>query len=228
MVGWKSVIVTKANTAAYKARFVDTAEDAHFSATLLSRVKSPKTWDLQFGAYPIEDIGSIWPTTPRPKDYTYPTAYLQAKKAGEFDQIRRLYAAHYKVPVLGPSPVKGSARVSVLLQVNFGWDVPAEQAMAIDPAHAQRYAELPGLQWKLWVFDPDTRTNGGIHLFVDRPTAKAYLETLLPRLEAMEGVHDLRATIFDIKEEATRTTRGPLDVPAPDDGARRRDGAAAR
>jgi hypothetical protein len=108
--------------------------------------------------------------------------------------------------------------VSVLLQVNFGWDVATDQAMTIDPAHAQRYAELPGLQWKIWVFDPETRTNGGIHLFVDRPTAKAYLETLLPRLEAMEGVHDLRATIFDIKEEATRTTRGPLDVPAPAPG----------
>ena len=107
MVGWTSVIVTKQNASAYKARFVDTPEDAHFSATLLSRVKSPKSWDLQFGAYPIEDIGSVWPTTPRPANYKYPAAYTQAKKAGEFDQIRRLYAAHFKVPVLGPSPVKG-------------------------------------------------------------------------------------------------------------------------
>jgi ABC-type sugar transport system substrate-binding protein len=104
--GWHSTIITKDNVDAYQARYTDLPPSKHFSAVKMSRVKSPKDWDIQYDAYPIEDLQSIWPLNPKPADYKYPAAYLQAKKAGEFDRIAKLYADHYQIQVLDPSPVQ--------------------------------------------------------------------------------------------------------------------------
>jgi ribose transport system substrate-binding protein len=102
--GWHAEIITKANVAPYKARYVDGPIADSFSATLLSRVKSPTKWDVQFDAYPIEDLESLWPGIPKPAGYKYPQLYLDAQKSGGFDKIRALYKEHYKIPVLGPAP----------------------------------------------------------------------------------------------------------------------------
>ena len=71
----------------------------------MSRVKTPDKWDLQYDAYPITDLQSIWPLNPKPENYKYPAAYLQAHKDGSFDRIAKLYAEHYYIKVLDPSPV---------------------------------------------------------------------------------------------------------------------------
>lgn len=107
--GWTSEIITKANVAPYKARYVDGPIADSFSATLLSRVKSPNNFDLQFQAWPWEDLQSLWPGVPQPQGYKYPALYLQAKQNGDFDKIRALYAAHYKTPVLGPAPAAAAS-----------------------------------------------------------------------------------------------------------------------
>ena len=103
--GWHSTIITKDNVDAYEARYTSLPPSQHFSAVKMSRVKSPKDWDLQYDAYPIEDLQSIWPLNPKPANYKYPALYLQAQKDGAFDKIRKLYAEHYKIQVLDPSPV---------------------------------------------------------------------------------------------------------------------------
>jgi ribose transport system substrate-binding protein len=102
--GWVAEIITKENVDVYKARYVDGPIAKSFSATLLSRTKTPKDWDLQFGAYPIEDLEKLWPDIPKPKGYKLPKLYLEAQKSGQFDEIRALYKEHYKTPVLGPAP----------------------------------------------------------------------------------------------------------------------------
>jgi ribose transport system substrate-binding protein len=103
--GWHSTIITKDNVDAYEARYTSLPPGKHFSAVKMSRVKSPKDWDLQYDAYPIEDLQSIWPLNPRPANYKYPELYLKAQKEGAFNTIRKLYAEHYKIQVLDPSPV---------------------------------------------------------------------------------------------------------------------------
>jgi ribose transport system substrate-binding protein len=106
---WKPVIVDKDNADKYLARYVDNPIDQQFSATLLSRVKSPDDWDLQFEAYPIDDLDRLFVGQDKPSGYKYPDAYLKAKQDGGFDRIRALYKDHYRYPVLGPSPVKSGA-----------------------------------------------------------------------------------------------------------------------
>ena len=105
--GWHSTIITKDNVDAYDARYVNQPPSKHFSAVKMSRVKNPKHWDLQYDAYPIEDLQTIWPLNPKPSGYKYPELYLQAQRSGAFDRIRALYKEHYITPVLAPSPVTG-------------------------------------------------------------------------------------------------------------------------
>ncbi|HEY7143668.1 MAG TPA: sugar ABC transporter substrate-binding protein [Streptosporangiaceae bacterium] len=103
--GWHSTIITKDNVDAYQARYTNLPPSKHFSAVKMSRIKSPKDWDLQYDAYPIEDLQTIWPLNPKPAGYKYPALYLKAQRDGEFDKIRKLYADHYHIQVLDPSPV---------------------------------------------------------------------------------------------------------------------------
>jgi ribose transport system substrate-binding protein len=104
--GWHAEIITKENVEAFKARYVDGPIGESFDVRLLSRVEHPDDFDLQFAGYPVEDLDSIWPEVPKPKDFQYPQAYLTAKRNGDFDRIRALYEHHYRTPVLAPSPYR--------------------------------------------------------------------------------------------------------------------------
>ena len=67
---------------------------------------------------------------------------------------------------------------------------------------------------------PDSRINGGIHLFASRELAEAYLGRLRARMAARPDVTGFTATIYDVKVNASRLTHGPVDVPASTDSAR--------
>lgn len=58
--------------------------------------------------------------------------------------------------------------MAVMLQINYRHDVDEDEARAIPPERAQAIADQPGLQWKVWIREPDTRTSGDIYLFADR------------------------------------------------------------
>jgi hypothetical protein len=103
----------------------------------------------------------------------------------------------------------------VILQATFDLDADAETAVNIDPDYAREYNQVPGLGWKIWIRDPDSAVNGGLHLFADRALAEAYLEKLRARMVARPDVTGFTATIYDVKVNASRETHGPIDVAAP-------------
>lgn len=102
--------------------------------------------------------------------------------------------------------------MSVILQVNYRWtDDAVAEAIA---ATAKPDNEIPGLQWKLWIRDFESKTGGGIHLFVDRKSARSYLDnTIEPALTQREGLHEIEAKVLDLNEVASRANRAPLDIP---------------
>jgi len=105
--------------------------------------------------------------------------------------------------------------VPVILHATFALDADAETAVNIDLDYARSYNEVPGLGWKIWIRDPDSAVNGGIHLFADRSSAQAYLAFLRERMAARSDVSDFTATIYDIKVAASQETHGPIDMPVP-------------
>jgi putative monooxygenase ydhR len=67
----------------------------------------------------------------------------------------------------------------------------------------------PGLRWKIWTENETEQTGGGIYLFEDEDSARAYVEEHTARLEGF-GVKDIRARVFEVNESLTEMTRGPL------------------
>ena len=92
----------------------------------------------------------------------------------------------------------------VILHATFALDADAETAVNIDPDYARAYNEVGGLAWKIWIRDPDTKINGGLHLFASREQAEDYLVMLRKRMDGRADVSEFTATIYDVKVAASR------------------------
>jgi hypothetical protein len=99
-----------------------------------------------------------------------------------------------------------------LLQVNYRREHGQENNTQAEYmiAAAERLAELPGLQWKIWIYDDCERLAGGIYLFDTEEHARTWGDEKLPAsLGRLPGVTDIEARYFDIDERLTAITRGP-------------------
>ena len=106
MMSWRSITMTKDNVDAYLARYVDNGDVPPFDYKKMSKVLHPDDWDPQADLFPM-DIDLEWGGIPKPDGWDYPKAYVDSRKDGEAEAVRAEYAAHYKTPLLGPSPMKG-------------------------------------------------------------------------------------------------------------------------
>lgn len=102
-----------------------------------------------------------------------------------------------------------------LLQVNYrrerGQD-DAEQAEHLLGA-AERISGLPGLQWKVWIYDDAHEAAGGIYLFDTEEHARLWGDEMLPKsLGRLAGISEIDARYFDVDERLSAITRGPVDV----------------
>lgn len=97
-----------------------------------------------------------------------------------------------------------------LLQIDFPFSGPfgAEMAQAMSEL-AHSIAKEPGFIWKIWTEDASTQQAGGIYLFQDEATAKAYLQMHTERLKGF-GIAHVNAKIFDVNPSLSTITRGPV------------------
>ncbi|MGB5304493.1 MAG: YdhR family protein [Gemmatimonadota bacterium] len=101
-----------------------------------------------------------------------------------------------------------SARI---LQINFHLNVPRSEFEEIALSLASEFAALPGLRWKIWLMNEAEREAGGIYLFEDELSLKAYLEgPLAGAVMAHPALSDLTAKQFAVIDECTEITRGPV------------------
>jgi hypothetical protein len=96
-----------------------------------------------------------------------------------------------------------------LLQVDFKFAGPfgREMAGALEEL-ARSINEEPGFVWKIWTENSETREAGGIYVFIDEPTARAYVDKHTERLKTF-GITAVNVKLFDINDELTRLTKGP-------------------
>jgi len=104
--------------------------------------------------------------------------------------------------------------VPVILQVNFDWDLGEEELRPYSNANsAKLFWTVPGLLWKIWVRDPETRASGGIYLFKDRASAQAYKDgPIAAAVRRFPKSSNHRFQIYDVREDQTAITGGPVDV----------------
>lgn len=79
---------------------------------------------------------------------------------------------------------------------------------------AEKISHLPGLQWKIWIYEDSDGAGGGIYLFDNEEHARAWGDDMMPgSLGGLPGVSDVEVRYFDVDERLSAITRGPVAAP---------------
>jgi hypothetical protein len=98
-----------------------------------------------------------------------------------------------------------------IVQLNFKFSVsPSEYEQAVGQLVGQ-FAELAGLRWKIWLMNQAEREAGGIYLFDDESSVRAFLEgPLAAGVKSHPAISDMSVKQFDVMDKLTEITRGPV------------------
>lgn len=98
-----------------------------------------------------------------------------------------------------------------ILQVNFKYNVSGDEyEQAVSPM-ANDFAAVAGCRWKIWLINEAENEAGGIYLFDDDASLKAFLESpLVAQVTSHPALRDFSVKQFDVMEEITAITRGPV------------------
>lgn len=98
-----------------------------------------------------------------------------------------------------------------ILQVNFKLNVSPTEYGALCQSVAQAFANVPGLRWKVWILNEQENEAGGIYLFENEEALNNYLSgPLAAQVKSIPALRDITAKTFDVMEQVTATTRGPV------------------
>jgi hypothetical protein len=95
-----------------------------------------------------------------------------------------------------------------ILQINYKFNGPRAEYQKENLPYAQPIADLPGLRWKVWIINEAQGEAGGIYLFADDAAVQAFLAG--PIISEMRGDPSLNIKAFDVIDELTAVTRGPV------------------
>lgn len=98
-----------------------------------------------------------------------------------------------------------------LLQINYRLSISREEFTRSVAPVAAEIAEVPGLKWKIWIHNGGNALGGGIYLFEDADSVAAFLNgPIIAALQSHPAFAEVRFNIFDVLEEPTLLTRGPI------------------
>jgi hypothetical protein len=98
-----------------------------------------------------------------------------------------------------------------LLQINFKITTSAKDYATLVAPFADPIAKTAGLEWKVWIFNEQDHEAGGVYLFRDEASVNAYMHgDIVAGLRKQPTIKDISAKIFDVDENLTKKTRGPI------------------
>lgn len=97
-----------------------------------------------------------------------------------------------------------------IIQVNFRFTISRDKFEDAVATVASRFANVPGLQWKIWLMNEASLEAGGIYLFESREAAESFKNSELYKGTATYPGFTVKQ--FDILEEASLVTHAPLDL----------------
>jgi len=95
-----------------------------------------------------------------------------------------------------------------ILQINYKLTGPRAEYEKENLPYARPIADIPGLRWKVWIISEAQSEAGGIYLFDDDAAVDAFMDG--PIIAEMKGDPTLSIKAFDVIEELTTITRGPV------------------
>lgn len=102
-----------------------------------------------------------------------------------------------------------------IMQLNFKYDVSAEDYLDAVAPLAEQFAALPGLRWKIWMINPEESEAGGIYMFEDDAALQNFLDgELAAAVTSHPALRDFSVKPFKVMEEQTAITRRPVHAVA--------------
>ena len=98
-----------------------------------------------------------------------------------------------------------------ILQINLKFKVTRPELEKAFLEVAPAIANVKGLVWKVWLMNEAEKSAGGIYLFEDDASVKAYLNgEIVAGIMKHPALSNIEAKVFDILPEHTKITRGPV------------------
>ena len=98
-----------------------------------------------------------------------------------------------------------------LLQLNFKFSMPRGEYENMAKDLAGAFADVDGLEWKVWLMDEEHHGAGGIYMFDSESSLSKFLEgDLAAQVTGHPAFSDMSAKPFEVLDEPSRTTRAPL------------------
>ncbi len=98
-----------------------------------------------------------------------------------------------------------------VLQINFKFNAPSADLKNGFTPLVNDIATVPGLRWKIWIMNEKEDEAGGIYYFDDEDAVQAYLEgPIVAGLKTHPALSEISAKQFDVLEDFTTVTRGPM------------------
>ena len=102
-----------------------------------------------------------------------------------------------------------------ILQINFKLNVTVAEYHEMCNGSAPAFAEVPGLLWKVWLLNEAEGEAGGIYLFSSDESLQSYLASpIVAQLKSHPAFRETSVKIFDVMENVTALTRGPVPAMA--------------
>jgi len=102
-----------------------------------------------------------------------------------------------------------------ILQTNFKLNVSPAEYQEMCKSLADTFAAVPGLQWKIWLFNEQENEAGGIYLFSSEKALNDFLTgPIVSQLKGHPAFRDITVKLFEVMDEVTSVTRGPVSAAA--------------
>ena len=116
---------------------------------------------------------------------------------------------------VGTEAMAVAGPVGKVLQIHFQYDITSDEYRGAATSLADTFAQLDGLRWKIWTLNEETGEAGGIFLFDDEASRQGYLDGLYQEvIGSNPAFHDAVIKKFDVIEDATQVTHGPVGTEA--------------
>jgi len=98
-----------------------------------------------------------------------------------------------------------------VLQINFKFSVNRSDYEELAASLAQAFAEVPGLEWKIWILNEAESEAGGIYYFDRGESLQQFLTSQLAAdVQTHPAVSEFSAKTFEVMDAVTAVTRGPV------------------
>jgi hypothetical protein len=107
----------------------------------------------------------------------------------------------------------GPVLTPTILHVNSRLNMSRAQPEEATAHLAEPFAAVPGCRWRIWLVNEVEREAGGVYNFEAAASQAGLLAgPLMAGVRAHPAISDFSVKRFDVVEEATRLTRGPIGV----------------